>query len=335
MKNFNIRQILFLLTGILFFFFLFYFGFKSLVQDNIKPERAGEEVNHLFEDGIFSRAGLKTDSSKALINLDEVLSGGPKKDGIPAIDSPKFISLNEANISDEDEGILVEGKDELKFYPYTILVWHEIVNDKIDRENIAVTFCPLCGTGIVYNREDKNFGVSGLLWQSNLLMYDRKTESLWSQAEGRAVVGEKAGESLGIFPSQLINFSDLKKIKTGKKKLVLSDNTGYTRGYGFFPYGDYDNSENLYFPVSDIDFEIHPKELLIVSRFGEKSFAFIREKILEEDSAELKINGKTFKAEKGDSGIIITDELGREYPSYVSMYFSWKNHNHDGVLQLD
>ena len=126
----------------------------------------------------FLNFDLKTNTSKASIDLSLVLSGGPGKDGIPAINNPKFISLNEVDTNGDERGILLNSDNEQRFYPYTILVWHEIINDRFDGKDIAITFCPLCDSAVVYNRnindEILTFGVSGLLFESNLLMYDLK-----------------------------------------------------------------------------------------------------------------------------------------------------------------
>ena len=148
----------------------------------------------------FLQYGLQTNTRQASIDIDLVLSGGPGKDGIPALTKPAFVSIAESNENDSFRGILVTMGGEQRFYPYSILVWHEIVNDSIGDQHFSVTFCPLCGTGIVYNREFDDtvleFKVSGLLYESNLLMYDTATESLWSQSLGKAVVGDRLGDTL-------------------------------------------------------------------------------------------------------------------------------------------
>jgi hypothetical protein len=161
---------------------------------------------------------LITDGVKHSISLDEILSGGPGKDGIPAINDPKFISVNEATfLNDSDPGLGLNVNEESRFYPYRILVWHEIVNDTIAGEPVLVTYCPLCATGIVFERrvngEIQEFGVSGRLWQSNLLMYNRagseENESLWSQVLGEAVLGVNTGEKLAIVRSDVVRFGGL------------------------------------------------------------------------------------------------------------------------------
>src|SRR3989344_4868604 len=149
-----------------------------------------------------SLPGLNTDTGKSSIDQSKIVSGGPGKDGIPAISNPKFVDIGDEELSDSTSGILINLNKQTRFYPFNILVWHEIVNDSIEGSYIAVTFCPLCGSAIVFDRrvgdEILEFGVSGLLYESNLLMYDKKTESLWSQVLGEAVVGSYTGTKLAL-----------------------------------------------------------------------------------------------------------------------------------------
>ncbi|MES9860025.1 MAG: DUF3179 domain-containing (seleno)protein, partial [Candidatus Thiodiazotropha sp. 4PDIVS1] len=126
------------------------------------------------------------DLSSASIKVSEVLSGGPPRDGIPAIDQPEFVSSDEADFLTPDDRILgVVRNGVAKAYPISILNWHEIVNDVFDDEPVVITFCPLCGTGMAFeamiDRQTLTFGVSGLLYNSDVLLYDRHSESLWSQ----------------------------------------------------------------------------------------------------------------------------------------------------------
>lgn len=141
-----------------------------------------------------SRAVNVTNGVRHSVPLAEIIGGGPEKDGIPSIDEPKFVSITDATfLSDDELGIAVTLRDTAKFYPFQILVWHEIVNDEIEGQRILVTYCPLCRSGIVFDPlvsgERVEFGTSGKLWNSNLVMYDRKTDSLWSQILGEAIVG--------------------------------------------------------------------------------------------------------------------------------------------------
>jgi len=215
------------------------------------------------------RTILTTGGVKHSIPLNEILSGGPGKDGIPSIDNPKFVSVGEATfLNDSDPGLGLTVKGESRFYPYSILVWHEIVNDTIAGEPVLVTYCPLCATGIVFERRvDGNvqeFGVSGRLWQSNLLMYNRagseENESLWSQVLGEAVLGVHTGKKLPIVRSDVVRFGDWKKAHPDTK--VLSEDTGVARSYGRDPYGDYYTSESVSFGATFKDTRLHPKALV-------------------------------------------------------------------------
>ncbi len=203
------------------------------------------------------------------IPLDEILEGGPGKDGIPSIDTPKSTSATGATyLNDEDPGIGLTVNGESRFYPYRILVWHEIVNDTVAGQPVLVTYCPLCATGIVFDRrvdgEVQEFGVSGRLWQSNLLMYNRAAddanESLWSQVLGEAVVGVHTGKKLSIVRSDVVRWGDWKKAHPDTK--VLSRETGTSRDYGRDPYGDYYTSESVSFGAAFSDTRLHPKTLV-------------------------------------------------------------------------
>ncbi len=298
-----------------------------LARDELEPTEGVQQ--NFFEDG------LLTNTAEVLISLDEVVSGGPGKDGIPAISDPKFVKPGEEELDGEVLGILVEGKKENRFYPYTVLFWHEIVNDEIDGEEIAVTFCPLCGSAIVYDREVDGevyeFGVSGKLWQSNLLMYDRTMETLWSQAEGRALVGDLIGSELALISSHVMAYDQAQALD--KKLKVLSSDTGYTRDYGVYPYGDYENTDELYFPVGYKDISLPLKTLVQAAVVDGIAVAFNRDKLLEEKNAvlETSLGNVTAVFDPESSKITITDDQGTEYPGYVTMWFSWANHNKVGV----
>lgn len=283
----------------------------------------------------FKNIGLQTNTSISDIPLNEVLGGGPRKDGIPSLTNPLYTSIeNATNIPDESLGVLVQGDAEEKFYPYTVLVWHEIVNDTIDNVPVSVTFCPLCGSAIAFERTQGDtvheFGVSGKLWQSNLLMYDKATESLWSQIEGRAVVGDLTGATLDIYPSQLITWSEAKN--TYPDLQVLSEKTGHIRDYGFYPYGDYEDREDLIFPINNPDATLPAKTLMYASIINNEPVAFHRENLLKQKTATLETGSRAITATASDNNeITLTDESGVTYPGYVTMWFSWANHN-EGVV---
>ena len=214
----------------------------------IAPEAAADD-KPVTEDDLPSRLRFATSSwntnwSLHSIDYNELLSGGPPRDGIPSIDDPKFIEPEEAAewLAENEPVIALEIGGEARAYPLQILTWHEIVNDVVADVPVAVTFCPLCNSAITFDRrldgEVYEFGTSGLLRNSDLVMYDRTTESLWQQLTGEAIVGDLTGRQLDFLPSSLVSFADF---RAGHPEgIVLSRDTGYTRSYGYNPYGGYD-----------------------------------------------------------------------------------------------
>ena len=186
--------------------------------------------------------------SKHNIDLSTLVSGGPPKDGIPSVDAPVFVSVREASrwVAPEEPVILLEHKGTARAYPLQILTHHEIVNDRIAGTPVAVTFCPLCYSALVFERtldgEPVELGVSGLLRNSDLVMYDRKTETLWQQLTGKAIVGDLAGRTLTQIPSQIVSFRQFST--THPDGAVLSRDTGHDRPYGRNPYAGYDDIDN-------------------------------------------------------------------------------------------
>ena len=204
------------------------------------------------------------DLAGADIPPKDILQGGPPRDGIPAIHDPKFLSAAEADfLNPEDRVLALELHGEARAYPIRILDWHEIVNDQIGETAFAVTYCPLCGSGVVFRADSESgkklsFGVSGLLYKSDVLLYDRETESLWSQILRRAVTGPLKGEKLNSLPAVHATWREWRERHPQTK--VLSTNTGYVRDYKRSPYGDYDSSRSIYFPVGPDAPRFHPKE---------------------------------------------------------------------------
>jgi hypothetical protein len=186
-----------------------------------------------------------TDFSRHTVPYSEILSGGPPKDGIPSIDDPQFVSIEEADewLEPLEPVLRVEVDDVAKAYPIQILMWHEIVNDTVNGLPLVVTFCPLCNTGIVFERtidgEPVEFGTTGRLRFSNLIMYDRTTETWWQQGNGEAIAGDLAGEELAFYPADMIAWETFKEAHPEGQ--VLSRETGFSRSYGENPYAGYDN----------------------------------------------------------------------------------------------
>ena len=206
------------------------------------------------------------DLAGALVPVEEILQGGPPKDGIPAIDRPAFVGARDA--TDLRPGDMVLGvfrNGIAKAYPIRILNWHEVVNDRFGAEGVVITFCPLCGSGVAFESRAGNralrFGVSGLLYNSDVLLYDRETQSLWSQIKALAVAGPLKGGSLTAVPVLHTTWADW-RARYGDS-LVLSQKTGYSRDYDGNPYAGYEKSPDLMFPVRFRAEGFHPKERVL------------------------------------------------------------------------
>jgi hypothetical protein len=196
----------------------------------------------------------------ASVPVDEILAGGPPRDGIPALVDPSRVAAEEAPWSTEEWVVGVAMGREAAAYPLAILEWHELVNDTLDGNPILVSYCPLCATAMVFDRRidgrARRFAVSGLLFESDLLLYDRETESLWSQIQSEAVTGPSLGRRLVLLRSRTMRWGEWRALYPGTS--VLSPETGHQRPYGRSPYGDYAKSEELRFPAS-LDRRYHPK----------------------------------------------------------------------------
>ena len=231
-------------------FFLLIITFFSIDKEkNIFVISLGQEIKHT-------------------VPLDKIVSGGPPQDGIPSIDNPKFQSVKKADeILHDSEFVLgLNINGDIRAYPLQILVWHEIVNDMVGGKPVAVTYCPLCFTNQVFNRtlSDGNvveFGTSGKLYNSNLVMYDRKSNSLWSQALGEGIVGDYSGLKLEKIPFDIAYWKEWKELYPESK--VLSRDTGSVRPYGADPYGDYYTNDLILFPVANDDKRLGLKEIVI------------------------------------------------------------------------
>lgn len=192
-----------------------------------------------------------------LVDPEEITSGGPPPDGIPPIDDPQFVAPDDATfLADREPVLAVEVEGDARAYPLQIMTWHEIVNDEIAGVPISVTYCPLCNTGIAFERptidgELLDFGTSGKLFNSNLVMYDRQTESYWAQATGQAIVGQLTGQQLAFVPARILAFADWRA--DHPDGLVLSQDTGHERPYGENPYVGFDTSERPFLFTGELD----------------------------------------------------------------------------------
>jgi uncharacterized protein DUF3179 len=222
-----------------------------------------------------SAAGWETDFTRHVVPLDQFQSGGPGKDGIPAIDEPRFLPVPEVDVIEPKEPVIeLVVRARARAYPIQILIWHEIVNDEIAGIPVAVTFCPLCNTSLVFDRRMRgrtlDFGTTGNLRNSDLVMYDRQTESWWQQFGGAGLVGRYAGARLEVIPSRIVAWQQFRR--EHPRGRVLSRDTGHPRPYGQNPYEGYDEVESgPIFPAAQADDDrLSPKERVVfVERGGD------------------------------------------------------------------
>ena len=242
---------------------------------------------------------LITDGVRHTVPLDQIVGGGPAKDGIPSIDNPAFISVKEAEdfLSDTEPGLAYSDGTTHRFYPFQILVWHEIVNDHVNDKKVLITYCPLCLTASVFdpivNGERVEFGTSGKLWQSNLVMYDRKTDTYWSQVLGEAIKGDLAGTKLPLLTSDQMLFGNWKKqFPNGE---VLSKDTGTIRFYGSSPYGSYFDVQNFSLSlVSNTDKRLSNETFVFGIEIDGKAKAYSTSAVKQVGEITDMFNGTTF-----------------------------------------
>jgi hypothetical protein len=223
-------------------------------------------------------AQWETDFTRQLVPLEEFQSGGPPKDGIPAIDKPRYTRAENVDFLEDREPVIeLSVGGESRAYPLQILTWHEIVNASLGDIPVAVTFCPLCNTAIAFDRRIRgrvlDFGTTGKLRDSDLVMYDRQTESLWQQFGGEALVGALAGTKLRQLPARIVSWRDFRR--ANPSALVLNRDTGFVRDYGTNPYAGYDDiaSPPIFSARNADDDRLPPKERVVYVEVGEEALA--------------------------------------------------------------
>lgn len=288
---------------------------SGMVQ--IPAESSDKETIMVTKDGV-----------KYLVNPNKIRGGGPPKDGIPSLDDPKYVTVDKANewIEDNELVLAIVHKGQKRVYPLQILVWHEIVNDVIKGDPILITYCPLCGSGIAFERkimidgEEKvvEFGTSGKLYNSNLVMYDRETDTYWTQIDGKAIVGELTGQELKDVSIDTVVWRDWKKEHPDSE--VLSQITGYTRPYGKDPYGSYYENSNLFFPVENEDNRIHSKDVIFGVEDEGKYIAYREVDLLKGDIDDTA-NG--IKVTRSPAGIVKVMKGDKELVKERDFWFAW------------
>ena len=268
------------------------------------------------------------DLSRHGVPADQILDGGTPKDGIPAILQPKFVSVSDAAFlmpSDRVVGVVVKGK--ARAYPLKILNWHEVVDDAVGGTPLAATFCPLTQSAIVYDRKLQKkpltVGVSGKLYESNLLFYDKGTESLWSQIKGEAIAGPLTGKRLEPLPSVVTAWAVWRKAHPDT--VVLDISTGYSRNYGINPYESYESSDQIMFPVTPLDDRLPAKERVLGLTINQADEAFPFSGLAKAKTPlDVNLGGTRvtviFDQQSQAAGAMVA---GRNMPGYTGYWFAW------------
>lgn len=269
------------------------------------------------------------DLGASLVPVGEIEPGGPPRDGIPAIDHPHFVSAAQADfLADDDRVLGIDRNGIRKAYAVRILNYHEIVNDRYGHDAVLVSYCPLCGTGMAFlapvDGPARSFGVSGLLYNSDVLLYDRETDSLWSQLMKQAISGPLRGQRLQQIAMAHTSWRDWRS--RHPDTLVLSTDTGSRRDYTRSPYAGYEDSPELYFPVRHTDTRYHPKEPVIGLSVGDvhKAYPF-SELSRTQGLVQDRVAGREVQVyydRHNRTGRVLAAD-GSELPSTISYWFAW------------
>ena len=303
-------------------------GTAVYIQQRVVPVLRGEES---------ARSGVGDkpngfDISNASIPKRKILSGGPGRDGIPSLDVPDFIPVSEAKFlraTDPVVGFVWE--DEAKAYPLKILVWHEIVNDVVGGRPIMMTYCPLCGTSMAFDRRidgaETTFGVSGLLFESDVLMYDRETDSLWSQLKMEAVAGKRRGTRLQWLPSEQMTWQAWRE--RYPNSLVLSTAQGLGKNYRRKAYSGYENIDETYFPVTLYREDLPNKEWVVGVLVGDSAKAYPVAALKARENGPLadRLGGVNLRIHynvEGQWARVTRADTGAVIPHVRAYWFAWQ-----------
>lgn len=260
------------------------------------------------------------------VPIAEILAGGPARGGIPALLDPKVVAAADSPWGDDQMVIGVVRGGAARAYPIGILNWHELVNDELGASPILVSYCPLCGTGMVFEREiagaSRTFGVSGLLYRSDVLFYDRETESLWSQIESKAITGPERGKRLKLIRSAQLSWGEWRRRHPDSS--VLSDQTGYERDYLRSPYGDYARSDRLMFQM-----RVDPRYMSKMPTIGLRTTsgaarAYPAVEVLRAGgSVEESFEGRKIRVAYDEPGQVFSVEAPSDIEVVEGFWFAW------------
>ena len=288
---------------------------------------AWASAQRTFDHDILAETFGFDETTRKTVSLDDLKQGCPARDCFPSLDSPNFVAAGEAShVADDAVVIAISYGGEHRAYPARILDHHEIVNDTIGGDPIAVTWCPLCGSATGIRRdvggEVTEFGVSGVLYNSDLVLYDRATETLWDQIEAKGIVGPLTGESLELVPVTMTRWSRWRAAHPDT--LVLSTDTGFSRDYSVDRYSKYRGSNNLMFGVSLDDDRLHPKTVVFGFNVDGKPVAFT-ESLLQEHGTYK--HGPDTAVTLHDDGTVTMRRRDSNYEPIRLYWFAWYTFN--------
>ena len=295
---------------------------------------------------VVNKVKLSTDFTNAKVKKEDLIKGCfGGKDCIPSLDSPKFETFSQADMwmNYSDTIFVLSLGGETKVYPQKILNWHEIVNDTINNEPIAVTFCPLCGSAIAFKRTVNGvvtqFGVSGFLHNSDLVMYDRYEGSLWQQISGEAIVGPAVNRNEKLTPvlMQITTWGDFKQGKENKDIKVLSIKTGFNRDYNQYPYGTYESDGELYFGVDNLNTKLPLKEVVYGVEVEGVHKAYPLKRILELRKVKDTLNNVPLliEAQKDNTIKVKRLDTNKEIVPLRLFWFAWASFYPDTLIFND
>ena len=268
------------------------------------------------------------DKTPRLIDYSQLRQGCPQRDCIPAIDNPRFIAADDVDFLSDDEFVIaIDHAGVKKAYPTRIMLAHEIVNDDVGGEPLAITFCPLCGSATAIFRRiddvDRRFGVSGVLYNSDLVMYDDTTESLWSQIEGRAIAGPSTGQILEDKPITVTRWKQWRELHPDT--LVLSTDTGFDRTYDKNPYEEYETDERVMLPAAATDKRLHPKKVVYGIDVEGTHVAYTEDFFAPGSVRTDTVNGRELKLSMLNDGTVTVVETANQqaYPPLRLYWFAW------------
>jgi hypothetical protein len=285
--------------------------------------------------GQWAREGWQTDFSMTSIEFSDIVSGGPPRDGIPSIDDPLFAPASMIDdIGDREPVIVFPLEGEPRAYPLRVLIWHEIVNDSVGDLPVAVTYCPLCNSAVVFDRRAEGrvleFGTTGKLRNSDLVMYDRETDSWWQQFSGEAIVGTLTGQKLKMLPSRIVSFATFRTDYPDGP--VLVPRNASFRAYGNNPYVSYDTADAPFLYKGTLPTDIPAMAYVVIVKTGEGPLIVtlnrVRESGFEQDGYRVSyewdvasaLDSRTIADGRSIGSVRVTRD-GKDVPHDVSFAF--------------